>query len=150
VNRTLIRQAAESDIQNISRLQQRWSEEGSAYGFVPESPEQVRAALSPYLLVAEVDEEAVGFVSGSIRLGEGAAVIPSGESYLEVENLYVSPEFRGRGVGSGLITELLARARQRGVTYASLYSAAKDIRGVLGFYEKHGFRSWYVQMFRKL
>ena len=150
MNQNFIRQAAESDVQSISRLQQQWFEEGSVYGFVPESCEQVIAALGAYLLVAEANDEIIGFISGAIHRSEGTAVIPGGESYLEVESLYVSPEFRGRGVGSDLITQLLARAKEQGVAYAVLYSATKDIRGVLRFYERHGFQGWYVQMFRKL
>lgn len=117
---------------------------------MPDGPEQVEAALGPYLLVAEADDEVVGFISGSLHVNEGAVVIPAGESYLEIDNLYVSPEFRGQGIGSDLITQLLAQARQQGVAYAVLYSAARDIRGILRFYERHGFQSWYVQMFRKL
>ena len=150
MERALIREALESDVRHICRLQRRWAEEGNVYGLAPESRERVEAALGPYLLVAEVRGEVVGFVSGSAHVSDGTAVIPAGESYLEVENLYTSPEFRGRGVGGGLIEEILDRARQRGVAYGLLYSAAKDIRGVLRFYEGHQFRSWYVQMFRKL
>jgi ribosomal protein S18 acetylase RimI-like enzyme len=150
VNQTLIRQAEGSDTQAISRLQQQWFEEGSVYGFVPESREQVEAAISPYLLVAEVGNQVIGFISGSARISDGTAVIPEGESYLEIDNLYVAPEFRRRGVGSRLITQLLARAKQRDVAYAVLYSAAKDIHSILRFYERHSFQSWYVRMFRKL
>jgi len=150
VNQTLIRQAGGSDTQVISRLQQQWFEEGSVYGFVPESQERVKAALSPYLLVAEVGDQVIGFISGSVSISDGMAVIPEGESYLEVDNLYVAPEFRRRGVASRLITQLLAQAKQQGVAYAVLYSAAKDIHGILRFYERHGFQSWYVRVFRKL
>jgi ribosomal protein S18 acetylase RimI-like enzyme len=150
VNQILVRQAAESDVESISRLQRWWFEEGGVYGFVPESREQVRAALGLYLLVAEAGDEVVGFISGSVHSSEGTAVMPAGGSYLEIDNLYVSPEFRRRGVGGGLITQLLARAKRQGVAYAALYSASKDVHGVLRFYEQHDFRSWYVRMFRKL
>jgi ribosomal protein S18 acetylase RimI-like enzyme len=146
----LIRQAAESDTQSISRLHQQWFEEGSVYGFVPESEEHILAAPSPYLLVAESNNEVIGFISGALHSSAGVAVIPEGESYLEIDDLYVSPEYRRQGVGGELITQLLAQAKQQGVAYAMLYSAAKDIHGILRFYERHDFRSWYVQMFRKL
>jgi ribosomal protein S18 acetylase RimI-like enzyme len=108
------------------------------------------AALVPYLLVAEANSEVIGLISGSIHSSEGTAVIPAGESYLAIDDLYVSPEFRRHGMGSGLITQLLAQAKQQGVAYALLYSVAKDIRSILRFYERHGFQSWYVQMFREL
>jgi len=150
VKQTLIRQAVESDVRPICRLQRQWFEEGNVYGLTPQSREQIEAALGPYLLVAEVDHEVIGFVSGSARISDGTAVIPAGESYIEIDNLYTSPGFRGRGVGSGLIARLLDRAKEGGVAYALLYSAAKDIHGILRFYEGHQFQSWYVQMFRKL
>ena len=150
MNQTLIRQAAEADIQIISRLQQQWFEEVSVYGFVPESREQIAAALGRFLLVAEACQEVVGFISGSIHISEGMAVMPEGESYLEIDNLYVSPECRRQGVGGSLITQLLAEAKEQGVSYALLYSAARDMRGVFRFYEQHDFRSWYIRMFRNL
>jgi ribosomal protein S18 acetylase RimI-like enzyme len=146
----LIRQAAESDVESVSRLQHQWAEEGGVYGFVPESREQIEGILGPYFLVAEVDEEIVGFVSGSVCISEDKAVIPKGASYVEIDNLYVLPEFRGQGVGSRLISRVLAEAKDQGVAYALVYSAAKDIHSILRFYKRHDFRSWYVQMFREL
>jgi ribosomal protein S18 acetylase RimI-like enzyme len=146
----LIRRAADSDAQSVSRLQHRWAEEGSAYGFVPASVEQIKAALGPYFLVAEVGDVVVGFVSGSVHVSEGKAVIPQGASYVEIDDLYVSPEYRRQSVGGCLIRRVLAEAKERGATHALLYSAAKDMHGILRFYERHDFRSWYVQMFREL
>jgi ribosomal protein S18 acetylase RimI-like enzyme len=150
VKQPLIHQAVESDVQFIHRLQQRWFAEGEVYGFVPESQEQVKATLNSYLLVAEANNEIVGFISGSIHCSEGLAVIPDGESYLEIDNLYILPEYRRQGIGSSLINRCLAKAKETGITYALLYSAAKEIHSVLRFYEQHNFQSWNIQMFRKL
>ncbi len=146
----LIRPAVESDVQLIHQLQQQWFQEGSVYGFVPESQEQIKAALNPYLLVAETNNKIVGFISGSIRRSEGMAVIPEGENYFEIDNLYILPEYRRQGIASGLVNKSLAQVREAGVAYALLYSAAKDIHRILRFYEQHNFQSWNVQMFRKL
>jgi ribosomal protein S18 acetylase RimI-like enzyme len=146
----LIRQAADLDVQAIYSLQQQWTEESSVYGFVPESQEQIKAALGPYLLVAEINHEIIGFIHGSIHINEDKAIMPEGASYLEIDSLYISPEHRRQSIGSGLITQLLAEAKEQRVTYALLYSAAKDIHSILRFYERHNFQSWYVQMFRKL
>ena len=52
--------------------------------------------------------------------------------------------------GGGLVESCLAQAKEAGVAYALLYSAAVDVRSILRFYERHSFRSWNVQMFRKL
>jgi ribosomal protein S18 acetylase RimI-like enzyme len=135
---------------DISRLQQQWFDEASVYGFVPQSDGEIMDTVGPYSLVAEIKNQIVGFISGSVHTSGGTAVMPEGESHLEIDNLYVAPKFRGQGIGGSLTDELLARARQQRVTYATLYSATKDIHSVLRFYERHGFHSWYVQMFRKL
>jgi GNAT superfamily N-acetyltransferase len=145
----LVRKAVEKDVISIQELQQRWLAEGSVYGFVPEDEEQIAVALASYLLV-EVDGEVVGFLSGSVHLSEGMAVIPAGESYLEIDNLYVLPEFRNRGLGSRLIEARLALAREQGISYALVYSASREIKDILKFYERHNFKSWYIQMFQKL
>lgn len=120
------------------------------YGFVPESPEQVEAAINSYLLVAEANNEIVGFISGSVHRSEGIAVLPEGESYLEINNLYILPEYRMRGIGGDLVDRCLAQAKEAGMAYAFLYSASKEIHSILRFYERHDFKSWAVQMFRKL
>ena len=145
----LVRPAVIADVPFVARLQQKWSEEDNTHGFVPENQQQIENALDSYL-VAEVGGSIVGFISGAVRTSEGTAVIPAGESYFDVDNLYVMPEFRNRGVGSSLITRRLAQAKQQGVSYALVYSAAKNIEEIVKFYERHNFQSWYVQMFRKL
>src|SRR5918912_2470613 len=145
----LIRKAVETDVPLIHKLQQSWFEEGNVYGFAPESKKQIEAALDSYL-VAEIGQRVVGFISSSVRISEGTSVIPAGESYLEIENLYVLPEFRNQGVGSSLTARQLSEAKALGAKYALVYSAAREIRHILDFYERHNFKSWYVQMFQKL
>src|SRR5688572_9046524 len=142
-----IRPAVIDDIPSICQLQQQLFEAGSIYGFVPETVEQVEKSIGAYFFVAEAAGKVIGFVSGAIHLSDGLAVIPKGEDYLEIENLYVAPQFRKQGIGGKLIDELLRQAKQNGVAYARLYSATKDLRGILKFYERHNFQSWYVEMF---
>lgn len=150
IDQVNIRQATEADISSICRLQQEWFEEGSVYGYEPESQDQVRLILGPFCLVAEMDEDIIGFVTGSIHISDGLAVIPAGKHYIEVDNVYVSFEYRRQGIGGHLVDQLLVEAKKKGLTYALLYSATKDIRSILKFYEQYGFKSWYIQMFRPL
>jgi ribosomal protein S18 acetylase RimI-like enzyme len=146
----IIRQAVKDDVPAICLQQQRWLEEGSVYGFVPDNREQVEAALGAYFLLAEAGGEVMGFISGSTHMSSGTAVIAAGESYLEIDNLYIEAKFRRQGVGGELVERLLAQARENGIAHAMLYSAAREIHSVLKFYERHNFQSWYVQMFQKL
>lgn len=145
----LVRQAIKTDVPFVYQLQQQWFEEDNVHGFVPENQMQIETALDSYS-VAEISGRIVGFISGSVLISEGMAVIPAGESYLEIDNLYILPEFRNQGIGSSLIAQMLARAKEQGVSYALVYSAAKNIRDILKFYERHNFQNWNTQMFQKL
>ncbi len=151
MNRPAIRHATEADIERIRRLQVRWQDEATVIGFVPGAEEEIRAALGPYALVAELGGEIVGFILGSIRVAQDmGAVIPDGAEYLEIDDLYVAPGLRGNNIGSLLVEELLRTAKQAGIHWSLVYSASKDIHGILRFYERHGFRSWFVQMVQEL
>lgn len=150
MNQMNIRIAAETDIPSICQLQQEWFEEGNVYGFEPENQEKLRLILGTFCLVAEMDNDIIGFVTGNIHTSDGLAVIPAGKRYIEVDNVYVSLPYRRQGIGGHLVDQLLVEAKKQGVTHALLYSATKDIRSILNFYENHGFQSWYIQMFRSL
>jgi ribosomal protein S18 acetylase RimI-like enzyme len=58
------------------------------------------------------------------------------ECYLA--ELYVIPEERGRGIGRGLMDEVLALARHRGADYIELATSVDDV-GARALYEKMGF-----------
>src|SRR2546423_8282244 len=116
----LVRRATKTDVSFVCQLQHAWFEEGNVYGFVPDNQKQIEASLDSYL-IAEVNGEVVGFVSGSVRTSAGTAVIPGGERYLEIDNLFVLPEFRNQGIGSSLIARRLAQAGEQGVNYALVY-----------------------------
>lgn len=150
MSQLLVRQAVESDIPAILRLQHNWFLEESIHGYLPDTSDQIAAMLGPLFFIAEEDNRLVGFISGSIHESQGLAVIPKGKIYLEIENVYVIPQSRSSGIGGTLVDRILAQARQQEIPYVLVYSATKDIHAILKFYESHGFQSWYVQMFQKL
>jgi ribosomal protein S18 acetylase RimI-like enzyme len=145
-----IRPMVKSDIPFVCQLQRQLFEEDIIYGFVPETEEEIEKSINPCFLAAELNHRIIGFIMGRICVSKGLAVVPKGESYVEVENLYIAAQFRKQGIGGKLLDELLTVARENGAAYAVLYSATKDVRSILKFYERHNFQSWSVQMFQKL
>ena len=148
---SLIRACAEADLDAVLRLRRAWAEEEITYGYVPATREALLPLLGPYFLVAEDRDAVVGFAYGTLVAGEqhqATAVIPSGQPYLNVDEIYVARGYRDRGIGGRLLDRLTATARAGGVTRFLVYSASKDLDGVLRFYRAHGFRSWYVQLFQ--
>lgn len=132
-------------------MQELWAAEGITYGYEPD----VEAALArrlkgPFFLVAEADGLSLGYAFGSARAGVATAVSSDGAPYLEIEDVYVEPSARRAGVGGLLVEELVKAAAREGLRHVTVYSATKDVRAVLRFYEGRGFSPWFVQLFRDL
>jgi ribosomal protein S18 acetylase RimI-like enzyme len=145
-----VRLADENDVAAVIVLQRQWTEEEITYGYQPSTQEQIRSALGPYFFVAETRGEVIGFVSGSVSISPGLAVMPEGQSYLSLDDLYIIPEWRSKGIGHLLVDTIIASAQQAGLQAAMVYSSTKDVHRVLRFYEQNGFQSWFVQLFRRL
>lgn len=59
-------------------------------------------------------------------------------SHAHLDQLYVAPSERGKGVGERLLADAEARMRESGITEANLYVALGN-EGAFRFYERH---SW--------
>ena len=119
-----------------------------AWGFVAATQAEIAERIGPFSFVAEQDGVPVGFAIGRPKVAANFAILPDGTAYLEVEDIYLIPEVRGRGIGSRLLNSLLEGAERQGIHRALVYSSVKNIGPVMRFYEHQGFRSWCVQMFR--
>lgn len=144
----VIRECRSDDLEFVLELQQELAKEDIIYGFVPSVKEELESKLGSYFLIAELDNLVVGFCYGSINESEGLAVIPKGERYLEVEDVYVKPELRDQEVGGKLFDRLIEVANKESVERVLVYSASKDTDRILQFYRRHGLKPWYVQMFK--
>ncbi|MHB0935384.1 MAG: GNAT family N-acetyltransferase [Armatimonadota bacterium] len=148
-SRTIVRDAVRDDMDVVHTLCAAWEGEEITYGLTATPVEALEAQLGPYFLVAEAEGEIVGYVTGSVHASEGMAVIPAGAAYLEIDELYVIPPRRSQGIGRELLDTVLARAEAAGLEYQLVYSATKDLRRVLHFYEQSGFQSWCIQLYRR-
>jgi GNAT superfamily N-acetyltransferase len=76
--------------------------------------------------------------------------MPDGQTYLEIDDLYVCPEFRAQGIGRRLLDKILREARARSIRKAFIYSSTKDLFRAMRFYESAGFQPWFARMFCEL
>jgi len=87
----LIRECTHHDIDEILQLDIQWDQENIAHEFDLVSREEFIANLErfqTYFLVAENDGRIIGYVNGTVRLGQGVAVIPEQERYLEYVQMF--------------------------------------------------------------
>ena len=143
----IIRECQPEDVKAVHELDLEWEAEEVTYGFGPSSAEEIRASLSPYLLVAVVEEEIIGYSSGAVHVSRDLCVFEEGEPHLEIHDLYVRESYRSAGVGSMLVERMKEIASRNGIRRFRVYSATKDLDKVLKFYRDHGFKSWCVEMF---
>lgn len=85
------------------------------------------------VFLAETDGEAVGFAFLTLR------PTPYSDGPLaQLEELYVVPRFRDRGIGTLLLTEAIAETRARGSVEMHIGVDEED-SDTRRFYERHGF-----------
>ena len=89
-----------------------------------------------FLFIAELDGQTVGFISGELR--EGSPTFRQ-KTWASVDDIFVEPDYRNRGMGRALLKSVEAWARERGADGISLQVAAANGRG-RKFYGELGFR----------
>ena len=148
MNNLVIRECKRDDIDSILELQKEWTAEDITFGFTPADKDYLNSKLGSYFFVAEQEREIVGFVYGTVHEATDLAVMCDGQKYIEVDDIYIKGEMRSKNIGSALIEKLLQTANENGIERSLVYSATKDIDKVMKFYKKHGFKPWFVQMYR--
>ena len=143
-----IRPAKPEDMPALLALSQEWAAEGITYGYSPTG----REAFAGYRCwVAEADGEVVGYAGGEVDTARrNIEIQQAGERYFELEELYVCPACRGRGVGQLLLACVEEDARRVGLALLMLFAAYRDHAPLLRFYLREGMTPHSFRMFKKL
>ncbi len=122
-----------------------WESENSCRGYRRNTREDLEGTR---VFIAEENDELIGYLFGrQKRANSASSVMPAGAVCFEVEELYVKPAFRSRGVGAALFRymEELVEA-----DYLTLSTATKDFQAVLHFYiDLLGMDFWSARLVKK-
>jgi ribosomal protein S18 acetylase RimI-like enzyme len=147
-----IRACTANDIDGVIALERQWEQEEIAYGeFNPMRREDYLAILErfpAYFLVAECDGQLVGYIHASSDNEKRVEVIPEGEPYLEIEDIYVHPDFRSQDIGGKLVKRVFEIAQQQGIQRFIVGTRSKETDRILAFYRRHGFTPWQIHFFK--
>lgn len=144
----IYRKASQMDCEGILKLQGEWLQENITYGYQVETLDSLTSTLNEFSYIAEYEIGIIGFITASAHEAKSMAVINDGERYIKIEDVFVNNKYRDRGIGSHLIDIVLKEGQNQGIERALVYSATKDLDNIVDFYRKHGFKTWYVEMFK--
>ncbi|UCG70462.1 MAG: GNAT family N-acetyltransferase [Thermoplasmata archaeon] len=146
-----IRVAEQKDIEDIVNLSMEFESYLDELESTPDSEkiskQQVKEVFSEgfsdpkhVILVAEEEEDIVGFSDFWVY----PEMIHGGLSaYLN--NLFVTPKFQRKGIGSQLLTEILKRSKEMGAVALHISVLPENIIAQ-NFYKKNGI-TWEIKMF---
>jgi ribosomal protein S18 acetylase RimI-like enzyme len=147
-----IRPCTLHDIDAVIGLERQCEQEEIANGdFNPMSREAYLAILErfpAYFLVAESDGQVIGYIHASTDHERRVEVIPEPEPYVEIEDIYVQPDFRNRDIGGKLLEQVFEIAQQEGIQRFIVGTLSKETDKILRFYRSHGFIPWRIQFFK--
>ena len=145
-----IRNATTKDITDIAVLGKRFVDEVPTWGLVARTEDQIKQLDTQLIWVAEEENKILGYAICLPRENDGSCIFKNDDKILELDEIYLVPEARGKGIGSQLLQTINDYARKAGYTKLFVYSSVKDLDPVTRFYRGSGFKTWAVQLFKEL
>ena len=131
----------------VLALSKKWEEEGITYGLVAGCAESFDE-LDVWTCLC--GNRVIAYLSGAARVSRDMCVFPQGAAIFEVDELYVDPEWRSRGIGGELFRYVEEDVKASGAGYLLLSSATKDADRIRRFYVQMGMDIWTTVFFKKL
>ena len=134
-------------VRTLISLSEKWESENSCRGYRTNSAEDIAGRR---VFFAEDSGKTVGYLFGvEQRAKEASSVMPEGAPCFEVEELYVIPEKRSRGIGGKLFRFAEETLKDR-VEYLTLSTATKNWSAIMHFYiDELGMEFWSARLFKK-
>lgn len=128
---------------------ERWEQENSCHGYRKNTEEDIKGNR---IFLALEEEQMVGYLFGYMDKGERKnSIYEKDEPFFEVEELYVKPEFRGRGIGKQLFQYMEDKLKEEKVELILLSTATKNYRAILHFYlDELDMEFWNARLFKRI
>ncbi len=129
-------------------LSRDWEAENSCYGYRANQRDDIEGNR---IFLAEENGDVIGYLFGhAFRSENMRSVMPEGSPCFEVEELYVVPALRSRGIGKALF-QYAAEAIRGEADYIVLSTATKNWRAIFHFYlDELGMEFWSARLIKKI
>ena len=135
-------------LEALKQMSADWAAENSCRGYYANDESDIRGNR---IFLALEGDTPVGYLFGQVTRAERtSAVMEENTPYFEVEELYIVPGWRSRGVGGGLFRYAESQVKQD-AEYILLSTATKNWRAILHFYiDEMGMDFWSARLFKKI
>ena len=143
-----IHEAKQSDIKRLLELSLMWEKEESCYGYRANTEDDFQDC---YILAA-YDDELIAYIFGKEEIQEKqTSVIDKNMHYFEIEELYVHPSYRSRGIGKQLMENLEKELKKKGQKMMVLSTATKNWKAIMHFYiDEIDMNFWSARLYKHL
>ena len=143
-----IHEAKQSDTKRLLELSLMWEKEDSCYGYRANTEDN----FQDYYILAAYDDELIAYVFGKEEIQEKqTSVIDKNMHYFEIEELYVHPSYRSRGIGKQLMESLEKELKKKGLDLMVLSTATKNWKAIMHFYiDEIDMNFWSARLYKRL
>lgn len=135
-------------LSKLVSLSEDWERENCCWGYQKNARKDIDGNR---VFVAWEEDKIIGYLFGHKKTADkSTAIYQRNESYFEIEELYVKPEYRNKGIGTQLF-QFVEELMKDDVHLMMLGTAAKNYRAILHFYiEELGMEFWSAALFKRI
>ena len=148
----MIRVANLNDIPKLMELDEKWDKENITWNFSRLTKKEFEENITNNItLVAEENNKVVGyFLATREKATSSKHTIKKNQKYLDIDSVYVEKNYRDRKIGSKFMKYFFKIAKNENYKIVKVAASNIDIKSLIKFYEKHGFKPLFAILVKKL